>query len=340
MQESRPAIVLVIVLALPHPARDAGARAPSQPLVILTEEGRKDAEDAAFFSSVRALAAEIGIGVSTQEVPSFAAVRDTLLAEARQESKPFLVAWILREKGIRTIHLFDPWKNQLRSRTVTAGSSATANAETVALILRAELLAYLNEPPAPPAPAPAPAPPPIPRADPRWSLAAAYVATTFLRGKDVQQGVALGLAHRWSHLRVAAGYAFLPAEDVPAEDVTITVRRHPFDLDVAYASSEHWRLRLLAEACLSGDLVLRHTSSATAPLQAQPDDRRFVIGAGVRAGGELRILRNLALYLALGIEAPINRHDFQITRGTTSTTVAELLPIRVNGEVGLRVLAF
>jgi hypothetical protein len=152
-------ITLVLALAFTYPVRVADARAMNQPLVILTEEGREDEEDAAFFFSVRALAAEIGIGVSTHEVPSFEAVRDTLLAEAQQKTKLFLVAWILREKGIREIYLFDPWKNQLRTRTVEAGTSATANAETLALILRAELLAYLSEPP-PPAPPPPPPPPP------------------------------------------------------------------------------------------------------------------------------------------------------------------------------------
>ena len=111
-------IALVLALAFTYPVRADGARATNQPLVILTEQGRDDEEDAAFFSSVRALAAEIGIGVSTHEVPSFEAVRDTLLVQARQETKPFLVAWILRETGTRKIHLFDPWKNQLRTRTV------------------------------------------------------------------------------------------------------------------------------------------------------------------------------------------------------------------------------
>ena len=156
MEKRRLSITLVLALALASPARAAGTRETNQPLVILTEEGSEDAEEAAFFSSVRALAAEIGIGVSTHKVPSFEAIRDTLLAQARQETRPFLVAWILREKGTRKIHLFDPWKNQLRTRTVEAGASATANAETLALILHAELLAYLNEPPPPPPPAPRP----------------------------------------------------------------------------------------------------------------------------------------------------------------------------------------
>jgi hypothetical protein len=318
-----------------------GAREMNQPLVILTEEGSGDAEEAAFFSSVRALAAEIGIGVSTQKVPSFDAIRDTLLAQARQETKPFLVAWILRETGIRKIHLFDPWKNQLRTRTVEAGASATANAETLALILHAELLAYLNEPPPPPPPAPLPPPPPPPpRPDPRWALGVSYVAGTFMRDQGVQQGIGLGLAHRWSRVYGGAHYAFVSNQDVHAEDVSMTVRRHPLDLDVGYASAEHQRLRLAVEAFLSGDSVSRHTSSAATPLLAQPDDRRFVVGAGLRARVEMRILRNLTVHLALGTEAPLNPHDFQITRGTTSTTIARLLPVRVICEAGVNILAF
>ena len=340
MAGSRLAIALVLVLALAHPARAAGARAADQPLVILTEEGRRDSEDAAFFSSVRALAAEIGIGVSTHEVPTFEAVRGTLLAGARQETKPFLVAWILREEGTRKIHLFDPWNNQLRVRTVQAGASPTANAETLALILRAELLAYLNEPPPMPAPPTPPPPPPPPPPALHWSLALSYVVGTFMRDQHVQQGVRLGLAHHWTSLRLGAHFGFLPGQDVRAEGVALTVRRHPFDIEVGYASSEHYRLRLVVQALLSGDLVSRHTSFAAEPLLAQPDDRRFVMGAGLRGRVEQRVFRNLTLYLTLGIEAPFNPHDFQITRGTTTTTVARLLPVRVSGEAGVNILAF
>ena len=338
----RLSITLALALALANPARAEGARETNQPLVILTEEGSGDAEEAAFFSSVRALAAEIGIGVSTHKVPSFDAIRDTLLAQARQETKPFLVAWILRETGIRKIYLFDPWKNQLRTRTVEAGASATANAETLALILHAELLAYLNEPPPPPRPSPLPPPPPPPPPppDPRWALGVSYVAGTFLRDQGVQQGIALGLAHRWSRVYVGAHYAFVSNQEVHAEDVSMTVRRYPFHLGVGFVSPEHHRLSLAAEAFLSGDSVSRHTSSAATPLLAQPDDRRFVMGAGLRGRVEIHILRNLTVHLALGTEAPLNPHDFQITRGTTSTTIARLSPVRVIGEAGVNILAF
>jgi hypothetical protein len=334
-------ITLVLALAFAYPARAAGARATSQPLVVLTEEGRQDEEDAAFFSSVRALAAEIGIGVTPHEVPTFQAVRDTLLAEVQRKAKPFLVAWILREKGIREIHLFDPWKNQLRTRTVEAGQSATANAETLALILRAELLAYLSEPPPPPPPQPLPPPlPQPPRPDPRWALAVSYVAGTFLRDQGAQQGIGLDLARRWSRLYVGVHYGALSAQDVHTGDVTLTVRRYPFDLNVGYIAPERSLWRLAAEAFLSGDSVSRHTSFAATPLLAQPDDRRFVVGAGLRGRAEVRLLRNLTVHVALGTEAPLNPHDFQIMRGTTSTTVARLSSVCVSGEAGVNILAF
>jgi hypothetical protein len=315
-------------------------------LVILTEQGRKDAEDTAFFSSVRALAAEIGIAVSTEEVPSFQALRDTLLAEARGQSKPFLVAWILREDRVRRIHLFDPWKNQLRTRTIEAGTSATANAETLALILRAELFAYLQDqapappppPPPPPAPAPPPPPPPPPppRPDPSWAAAASYILGTFLRDQGLQQGAQLGLWHLGPHLRMGIGYVLVPGQDVHVQDVTMTVRRHPVDLDVGYASRQRHRLRWVAEAFLSGDLVSRHTSFAAPPLSAQPDGRRFLLSVGGRVRGELRIFRNLAV----GAEVPLNPYDFQVSRGTVSQTVARLSPVRVIAGLGISVMGF
>ena len=167
-----------------------------------------------------------------------------------------------------------------------------------------------------------------------------YVVGTFLRDQGVQQGIGLGLAHRWSRLHVGAHYAFLSGQDVHTQDVTLTVRRHPFDLDVGYASAEHQRLRLAAQAFLSGDSVSRHTSFVAAALLAQPDDRRFVVGAGLRGRAEVRIFRNLLVHLALGTEAPLNPYDLQIMRGTTSTTVARLSPVRVIGEAGVNILAF
>ena len=182
--------------------------------------------------------------------------------------------------------------------------------------------------------------PPSPRPDPRWALGVSYVAGTFLRDQGVQQGIGLGLAHRWSRVYVGAHYAFVSGQDVDTEDVSMTVRRHPFDLDVGYASAEHQRLRLAAEAFLSGDWVSRHTSSVATSLLAQPDDRRFVVGAGLRGRVEVRILRNLTVHLALGTEAPLNPYDFQTISGTTSTTVARLSPVRVSGEAGVNVLAF
>jgi hypothetical protein len=171
-------------------------------------------------------------------------------------------------------------------------------------------------------------------------LAVSYVAGTFLRDQDVSQGIRLGLVHLWSCLRVGAHYGLLSGQDVHAEDIAMTIRRHPFDLDVGYASPELRRLRLVAEVFLSGDLLSRHTSFVATSLLARPDDRRFVVGAGLRGRAELRILRNLTVHLALVSEAPLNPHDFQITRGTTSTTVARLLPIRVGGEVGVKILAY
>lgn len=336
-------LAFALAFGLTTPLRAEAGRTTSQPLVILSEDGTDDVEKTAFFSSVRALAAEIGISVSAQKVPSLEAIRDTLLAQARQESKPFLVAWILREKGMRKIHLFDPWKNQLRTRTIEAGESATANGETLALILHAELLAFLSEttptpPPTPPSPPPTPLPP-APRPPPRWALAASYVTGTFLRDQGLQQGLGLSLAHRWSRVYLGARYTFVSSQDVHAEDVSLTVHRHPFDLSVGLALPEHHRLHLAMEAFMSGDAVSRHTSSAGAPLSAQPDDRRFLLGAGLRGRVEVRILRNLAVHLALGAEAPLNPYDFQVVQGTTSTTAASLSPARISGEVGVILLA-
>jgi hypothetical protein len=327
--------------------RDTGsARGTDLPLVILTQQGHDDTEDSAFLSSVRALAAEIGIIVTTEEVASFHAVRDVLLAEAGSQRKPFLVAWILREPDHRQIHLFDPWSNQLRTRSIEAGTSATANAEALALILRAELVAYLQEPPAPAPPAPAPpappppTPPPPPAREPRWAASAAYALGTFLRGEGLQQGVRLGIEHLGPHLRLGVVYGLAPGQEVVRQTASVTVRRHPLEVHLGYASHGHGRLRWAAEALTAGDWLSRHTSTATAPLAAQADAGHFLVSVGARGRQEIRLFHQLALALALGVDVPLNPIDFQIVRGTTPETVARLSPVRLCAELGLEVSAF
>jgi hypothetical protein len=331
------ALVLVSWLLIGQ-AASADTRGTDRPLVILTEQGHKDTEDTAFLSSVRALAAEIGIVVTTEEVPSFHAVRDVLLAGAGSQRKPFLVAWILREASRRQIHLFDPWNNQLRTRSIEAGASATANAEALALILRAELVGYLHEPP-PPAPA-APPPPPPPAREPRWAASAAYAFGPFLRGQDLQQGARLGIEHLGPHLVIGVVYFLVPSQEVVGQAAAITVQRHPIDLHLGYASHEHGRLRWIAEAFTAGDWLSRHTSMATAPLSPQADAGHFLISVGARGRQEIRLFQHLALALALGVDIPMNPVDFQIVRGTTPETVARLSPVRFCAELGLKASAF
>ena len=398
-------LAIALCLLVAREAR-ATTRRAGESLVILTEQGGKDVEDTAFLSSVRALAAEIGIVVSTEEVPTLQTVRDALLAEARSQRKPFLVAWILREDKLRRIHLFDPWNNQLRTRTIEAGVSATANAEALALILRAELLAYLHKPSAPspssPTPAPSPSPSPLPSSssptpaaplpaasspapspsfsspsppspplasppsppsspvspsyppssppslssplpladDAPWAVTASYALGTFLRGQGLQQGSRLGIVHMGRHLRLALVYGLFPDKDVAGQDVVITVKRHPVDLEIGYASREYYRLRWIAEAVVSGDWVSRHTSSAESPLTARPDAGHFLVSFGARGLQDLRLFRNVAVVLALGLDAPLDPVEFRITRGTTTGTVARLSPIRFGAELGIRIAVF
>lgn len=342
MKTAGATLALLGCLAMAQAAQ-AAARDAAEPLVILTEQGSKDTEATAFFSSIRALAAEIGIVVSTEEVPTFEVVRDALLTGTRGERKPFLVAWIVRETKLRRIHLFDPWNNQLRTRTIEAGSSATANAEALALILRGELLAYLHEAPAPPprAPASPPSPPPPPP-DPRWAVSASYAAGTFLRDQGLQQGARLGIEHPWRSLRLGLAYGLFPSQDAAAQDVAITVRRHPIDLDLGYAWQEYHRLRWIAEAFVSGDWVTRHAAVAATSSQfsATPDTGRFLVSIGARGRQELRILPGLAIGLALGMEVLPKPLDFQIARASATDTVARVSSIRFSAELGIRVWGF
>jgi hypothetical protein len=320
-----------LLLSLRAQATERDAHAP---LVIITERGKGDAEDTAFFSSVQALAAEIGIVVTTEEVPSFRAVRDTLLAETRAKQKPFLVAWILREKSLRTIHLFDPWENQLRTRTLEVAGSSAASAEALALILRAELLAYLEEPPPPPPPAPPPpqAPPPP---SPRLSLMALYAPGTFLSGEGVMHGGRFAIQYYWMPLTFGIAYRLSPAEQVSGDDTVLTIRRHAADLDLGWMSAEYRRLRWAAEAFVCGDWISRHTSSAVPPLSPTADAGSFLVSVGARGRQQLRFSSTLAVSVAWAIELPLNRPELQVVRGTRSEMVARGSAVRLGAELGI-----
>ena len=337
-------ISLWLCLAFAPRAGHAASRSAKLPLVILTEHGRKDAEDLAFFASLRVHAAELGMLVSTHEVPEFSSVRETLLADARQGSKPFLVAWILREKGVRKLHFFDPWNNQLQVRSVEVGDSATANAESLALILRAELVAYLNEPPPPlpppPLPPPPPPPPVVPPPAPRWGAAASLTLGTFLRDRAPWTGLHLQAWHAWKRIRLGVGIFAQTGHEIEVDGTKMVLHRYPAELFAGYASGERYRVRLVVTAGLSGELVTRNTSFATAPLSALPASYRFLAASILRGGTEIRLSPHLAAHLALGAEVPLNPHDFQITRGGSTETVARLSPIRATLDVGLTLTEF
>lgn len=330
-------------------ARAADVRSADRPLVILTETGHADAEDEAFFGSLRAHAGELGMVISTRDVDSLSSVREALVREAQKASKPFLVAWVLREGVVRKLHLFDPWSNQLRTREIESSGSAPANAETLALILRAELIAYLSEPPPeppPPPPAPPPPTPPVvptvpsvpPPAEARLFTDLAFAGGTFLRGWDPWLGARIAVAYRWGLLRVGAGYWLLPAHSLDRsladQSAAFVLHRHPFDLSLGLASAQR-RLRFVGAVSFTLDVVSRHTLWAASPLSATADEFRLLCAGAAKGRAELSLFRGLSLYLGAGAEVPLNPFDFRLTRGGTTTTLARMAPVRGLAELGL-----
>jgi hypothetical protein len=174
----------------------------------------------------------------------------------------------------------------------------------------------------------------------RWAALASYAVGTFLRGHGLEQGARLGIARRWRPVHIAVGYGLFPATQVSGHDVVLTVKRHPVDVALGYASDEHYRMRWSAEAVMTGDWMARHTDSATAPLAARADASHFLLSLGARGRQDLRILRNVALSLAVGLDVPLNPVAFHVARGTTSETVARLSPVRFSAELGLTLSAF
>lgn len=153
-------------------------------------------------------------------------------------------------------------------------------------------------------------------------------------------GARLGLMYMGPHLSVALGYGLFPRQEVVGPDTSITVARHPVDLDIGYATLEHHRLRWSAEGFVSGDWISRQTSDAKAPLLAQPDADFFLVSLGARGRQELRIFRHLALCLGLGADVLLNPVEFERDRGSRIATVARLSRVRFSAEVGIKISAF
>lgn len=142
------------------------------------------------------------------------------------------------------------------------------------------------------------------------------------------------------HLSVALAYGLFPGREVTTPETSMTIRRHPGDLAVGYATLEHHRLRWVAEGFVSGDRISRRTSSATFPLSGQSDADFFLVSLGARGRQELRIFRHLALCLGLGADVLLNPVTFQRDRGNMFGTVARLSRVRFSAEVGIKILAF
>jgi hypothetical protein len=144
----------------------------------------------------------------------------------------------------------------------------------------------------------------------------------------------------WHHATLGVAYGLFPRKEVARQGATMAVRRHPIDLDLGYTSTEYHRLRWGADLLFSGDWVSRHTSSAASPLVSQPDGDYLLVSVGVHGRQELRILRNFALTLALGIAVPLNPIEFQIAHAGTNETVAQEAPFHLSVELGVKLPLF
>jgi hypothetical protein len=171
-------------------------------------------------------------------------------------------------------------------------------------------------------------------------VTASYSLGTFLRDQGFEQGARLGILHMWNHLRLGVAYRLFPGHEVTGQGAVIVVRRHPVDLDVGYASSEYHRLRWAAEILVCGDWVSRHTSDAEFPLSSEPDAGHFMVSLGARGRQELRLFRNLALGLAVGLDVPLNPIEFKTVRSTSTQTLARVSPVGLRAELGIKVSAF
>jgi|GEM_PF-6497246 len=338
----------------PAQAQEAAGK---QHIVVLTRGALPEPSEASFVANLRAHLSELKLSLGAQELPISAGLPETV-AEARRQTETanaFLVVWIMRDGGSRTVYMYDPVGPHLRARSVTLSGSSAAASEELALILRSEILARLQggevpmpEVALPKATALVPEAPtamveeasPIHPTSPRWGVGPAGIYDQPVRDQHGQFGLGLRAFAGGHRFRGGLAYTFFPAFEVSAPEATISLRRHPIE---GFAGYDMWNTRvhsLVAEVGFLLDPIQRRTESVQAPLSSLGANWRWSAAATARLRSELRVLRNLAVNLGVGVEALVNPYDFEVEVATERRVVARLAPFRWTLELGMTILAW
>lgn len=143
----------------------------------------------------------------------------------------------------------------------------------------------------------------------RWGLGAAYHGTSVVKEAAWQHGLELALSYRfWQGLSAAARYTFAPTLALEHDAGTAELQRHPAEVAVGYRAP--WNVAPRAELGLFVDHVLRHTTTVDLGQRPTPDSERFLVGASVRMGLDLRVLPRVRLFGLFGLQIPFNHFNY------------------------------
>lgn len=285
-----------------------------------------------------------------------AATAARTLARDRQAAGVF---WLDVEAAAEwLVYLAEPAGNRVLMRRVPVEQGGgAAGAESVAVILRQSTEALLSgqtigmqqvvvpEEQAPREVEPAPAvakpkrarlPPPAKRrVGPEAGVM--YYTDSFATNVGYQSGIRVSASWLWEPgLYAGLAYTFLREADVTSPEITLRLRRTPFDAVGGYALSLG-RFRPAVELRTMVDWVSRRNVAAQPGFGGTNESTRSVVYLSPRLRLDVSVFRGLAVHGALGADFGLNSFSYVIRGDTRDVTVLEPRRVRPSAELGITV---
>ncbi len=319
----------------------AGASHASGTVIVRTSDAAPPLPLERLVEALRSQLAELHVDV---ELRSEAAV------SATEASAVIAVVWLERSDDALLVRFYEPAGSSLRERSIPVSGTDAASIEEVALVVRSAVSALLERSTSEvtsPQPAPAPhaaAPMSAPRADDTeapsspssFEGSGAYVLTRYARGTAWQHGAAFGLEWRDVRLPLAVGltYTWLPPLQVRTVDLSMTLRRHPFEAFLgAPWPMEDTRFRVEPGVALLADPITRASSAQSPELEATPQTTLWSWAASARLRMAYRPAPGVWLFSAACADVLLGRYE-HVTEGPNGAVLLSPLPVRPRFQLG------
>ncbi len=277
---------------------------------------------------------------------------EALAASGTDAGAVVAVIWLERSADALVVRFYEPAGSSLRERSIPVSDTDAASIEEVALVVRSAVGALLERSApevASPTPAPAPAqlataPTSAPQADdadspsssPSLEVSGAYVLTRYARDIAWQHGAVFGVEWRHVRLPLAAGlaYTWLPPLEVRTADLSMTLRRHPFEavLGVPWHMEDR-RFRVEPGVALLADPIARSSSAESPELEPTPQTTLWSWAASARLRVGVRPTPGVWLFAAACADVLLHRYE-HVTEGPNGTVFLAPLPVRPRFQLG------